>query len=169
MNNFPDHTNDYKVSKSIKEPAVETEDDGAVNNEEDDPNGIYFSGNLPPSSSAGVHTMQDVGIFASGPGSDMVRGMMDNTNIFHIMASALGVGMNGTREDSVSGVTRCIHDDKICHCDRDDMCLCRLNSSGLYVPKNTRICELDADEPVEETADKSTAGEVFETSMEPTS
>lgn len=94
MNNFPDHTTSYTVSRSLKVPATAV-DEVFVNTDDDDPNGLFQSGNLPPSGSTGVHTLQDVGVFASGPGSERVRGILDNTAVYHIMASALGLGMDG--------------------------------------------------------------------------
>ncbi|GAB0488933.1 hypothetical protein MMPV_000146 [Pyropia vietnamensis] len=98
MNNFPDHTTSYTVSSSIKMPAKRLSGGAYVNNEDDDVNGLFQSGNLPPRGSTGVHTLQDVGIFASGPGSEAVRGVLDNTEVYHIMASALGVGMGGEEQ-----------------------------------------------------------------------
>jgi len=97
MNNHPDHTTSFTVAKSIKTPAVFV--DGAfVNNGKDDENGVFQSGNLGPTGSTGVHTLADVGVFASGPGAERVKGMLDNTDLYHIMASALGVGTDGRRE-----------------------------------------------------------------------
>jgi len=90
----PDHTTSFSVSTSTKDPA-DKHGGVAVNVPEDDPNGIFMSGNLPPKSSSGVHSMADVGVFASGPGSERVRGMLDSTDLYHIMASALGVGTDG--------------------------------------------------------------------------
>lgn len=98
MNNFPDHTSSYTVSRSLKVPATRRADGTYVNNEADDVNGLFQSGNLPGALSTGVHTLQDVGVFASGPGSDAVRGVLDNTAVYHIMAGALGVGMDGEEE-----------------------------------------------------------------------
>ncbi len=48
MNNFPDHKEDYKVSTSMKKPAVPLANLTFVNNPTDDPNGIFLSGNIPP-------------------------------------------------------------------------------------------------------------------------
>jgi len=40
-----------------------------------------------------VHSGEDVILTAAGPGSDRVRGQMDNTEVFRIMAEALGLGL----------------------------------------------------------------------------
>ena len=43
---------------------------------------------------AGVHSGEDVILTAAGPGSEIVRGQIDNTEVFRIMAEALGLGRN---------------------------------------------------------------------------
>ena len=52
-------------------------------------------GNLPRTAEGGVHTMDDVVLDAVGPGSEQVHGFMDNTEVFRIMAGALGLGRAG--------------------------------------------------------------------------
>ncbi len=49
-------------------------------------------GNLPRSSSTGVHTGEDVVLTGVGPGSELIAGFLDNTDVFRIMAEALGLG-----------------------------------------------------------------------------
>jgi alkaline phosphatase len=39
-----------------------------------------------------VHSGEDVILTATGPGSDRVRGQMDNTEVFRVMVEALGLG-----------------------------------------------------------------------------
>jgi alkaline phosphatase len=39
-----------------------------------------------------VHSGEDVILTATGPGSDRVHGSMDNTEVFRVMAEALGLG-----------------------------------------------------------------------------
>ena len=48
-------------------------------------------GNLPASASQGVHSADDVVLTASGPGAELFRGRIDNTKVFRIMATALGL------------------------------------------------------------------------------
>ena len=38
-----------------------------------------------------VHSGEDVVLTATGPGSERVRGQIDNTEVFRIMAEALGL------------------------------------------------------------------------------
>src|SRR5262249_18360375 len=51
-------------------------------------------GNLPAMINADVHSGEDVILIAVGPGSDCVRGQMDNTEVFRVMAEALGLGLS---------------------------------------------------------------------------
>lgn len=96
VNNFPDYTEDFQVSPVPRVPAIpsDPEDDSsrAVDNPDDDPNGIPLQGNLPVAgATTGVHTMQDVPIFASGPGAEFFGRVMDNTEVFFGMADAIGL------------------------------------------------------------------------------
>jgi alkaline phosphatase len=48
-------------------------------------------GNLPFNMNAGVHAADDVILTAMGPGAEMFRGHMENTRVFRVMATALGL------------------------------------------------------------------------------
>lgn len=48
-------------------------------------------GNLPAMMGASVHSGEDVILTAMGPGSERVHGSLDNTDVFRIMADALGL------------------------------------------------------------------------------
>lgn len=56
------------------------------------PGAMLRLGNLPAMMGASVHSGEDVILTASGPGSDRVRGSMDNTEVFRVIADALGLG-----------------------------------------------------------------------------
>ena len=43
---------------------------------------------------AGVHSGEDAILTAAGPESDRVRGQMGNTEVFGVMAEALGLGLS---------------------------------------------------------------------------
>ena len=49
-------------------------------------------GNLPLKATSGVHSAEDVVLTATGPGAEMFRGRIDNTRVFRVMATALGLG-----------------------------------------------------------------------------
>jgi alkaline phosphatase len=56
------------------------------------PGAVLRFGNLPAMINADVHSGEDVILTATGPGSELVAGQIDNTEIFRIMAEALGLG-----------------------------------------------------------------------------
>jgi alkaline phosphatase len=56
-------------------------------------------GNLPALANADVHSGEDVILTAVGPGSERVRGSMDNTEVFRVMAEALGLGAGAQRSE----------------------------------------------------------------------
>jgi alkaline phosphatase len=56
------------------------------------PGAVLRVGNLLHSASDGLHSADDAVLTASGPGSEMVHGFMDNTEVFHVMVNALGLG-----------------------------------------------------------------------------
>ncbi|WP_024575575.1 MULTISPECIES: alkaline phosphatase [unclassified Afipia] len=55
------------------------------------PGAVLRLGNLPAMMGASVHSGEDVILTATGPGSDRVRGSMDNTEVFRVIADALGL------------------------------------------------------------------------------
>lgn len=100
VNNHPDYTEDFQVSVTPRVPATLNEDGQWVDNPDDDPNGIFLSGNLPYSSgSVGVHTLQDVPVFASGPGAEFFGRVLNNTDIFFGMAAAIGLDPSAVDEE----------------------------------------------------------------------
>jgi alkaline phosphatase len=60
------------------------------------PGAVLRPGNLPRFANSSVHSGEDIILTASGPGSEAVRGQMDNTDVFRVMAEALGLGAGGT-------------------------------------------------------------------------
>ncbi|WP_441244395.1 alkaline phosphatase [Tardiphaga sp. 768_D3_N2_1] len=56
------------------------------------PGSMLRLGNLPAMMGASVHSGEDVILTATGPGSDRVKGSMDNTEVFRVMVDALGLG-----------------------------------------------------------------------------
>src|SRR5882724_8383727 len=56
------------------------------------PGAMLRLGNLPKYMNTSVHSGDDVILTAAGPGSDRVHGQIDNTEVFRIMAEALGLG-----------------------------------------------------------------------------
>jgi alkaline phosphatase len=58
----------------------------------DRPGAVRRSGNLPFNLSSGVHSADGVILTAMGPGAELFRGRIENTRVFRIMATALGLG-----------------------------------------------------------------------------
>jgi len=56
------------------------------------PTAVLRLGNLPAYLGASVHSGDDVVLTATGPGSERVHGQMDNTEVFRVIADALGLG-----------------------------------------------------------------------------
>ena len=59
----------------------------------DVPGAVLRPGNLPAMMGASVHSGEDVILTAmgTGPGSERVHGSMDNTEVFRVIADALGL------------------------------------------------------------------------------
>jgi alkaline phosphatase len=90
---YPDHTEDFQLAEEEREPAVAIDEEETmyVDNPDDDPNGITRSGNLPMGASDSVHSLQDVPIYATGPGADFFGRVIDNREFFFGFARALGL------------------------------------------------------------------------------
>jgi alkaline phosphatase len=80
------------------EPTVKGDDPGTFKANEkykDVPGVVLRFGNLPVMMGASVHSGEDVILTATGPGSERVKGSMDNTDVFRVMADALGLAAIG--------------------------------------------------------------------------
>ena len=93
---FPDYCDTgrpYLNGENV--PAVKAADGKTyVANEEycKEPYAARRAGNLPPEANSGVHSADDVVLTATGPGSELFKARMDNTRVFRVMATALGLG-----------------------------------------------------------------------------
>jgi alkaline phosphatase len=56
------------------------------------PGAARRTGNLPFAVNSGVHAADDVVLTAMGPGSELFHGHIDNTRVFRVVATALGLG-----------------------------------------------------------------------------
>lgn len=73
-------------------PTAKGEDGTYYPNPDDRAEGFTIRGTLPPSSTNGVHSLQDVPVYASGPGAASFRGVYNSIDIFFKIADALGLG-----------------------------------------------------------------------------
>ncbi|KAL8940096.1 MAG: hypothetical protein Q9216_003005 [Gyalolechia sp. 2 TL-2023] len=91
----PDHRENYQVHKTgPRLPAINTsvEEDNYIVNYKDAVTGFLLNGSLPVSNAQGVHSLQDVPVFAQGPCQEMFGGVYNNIDIFFNMAACLGLG-----------------------------------------------------------------------------
>jgi len=92
---LPDHYETFRPKlDNPNEPTVKVGDDGtfkANDKYKDVPGAVLRSGNLSAMIGASVHSGEDVILTATGPGSERVRGSMDNTEVFRVMVDALGL------------------------------------------------------------------------------
>lgn len=56
----------------------------------DQPGGFTQTGNLPPTSNSGVHSLTDVPVYATGPGSEMFRGVYNSSQFCLLLLTRLG-------------------------------------------------------------------------------
>ncbi len=95
---FPDYCDTghpYLDGENV--PAVAGPEKTFVANEKycNQPGAARRTGNLPLAANSGVHAADDVVLTAMGPGAELFHGRIDNTRVFRIMATALGLG-NGS-------------------------------------------------------------------------
>jgi alkaline phosphatase len=92
---FPDHCDAGKPHKEGENTPAIVGPDGKTylaNEDNCQPTATRRPGNLPFTADKGVHAADDVILTASGPGADMFHGHIDNTYVFRVMATALGLG-----------------------------------------------------------------------------
>jgi alkaline phosphatase len=92
---YPDHCTVGKPSMDgpLHPTEVKGEKTFVANEKRCVPNAERRTGNLPFSMALGVHAADDVILTAMGPGSEQFRGRIDNTRVFRVMATALGLGV----------------------------------------------------------------------------
>jgi len=92
---YPDHCFDARPHFDGEfVPAVAGAQKGSfvANEQACTPGSVRVTGNLPFDANSGVHAADDVILTAMGPGSEAFRGRIDNTKVFRVMTTALGLG-----------------------------------------------------------------------------
>lgn len=96
---LPDHYETFRPKlDNPNEPTEKGDQPGTFKANEkykDVPGVVLRYGNLPAMMNASVHSGEDVILTGTGPGSDRIQGSMDNTDVFRIMADALGLAPAG--------------------------------------------------------------------------
>ena len=105
---FPDHCASGKPALGGPFKPTDEKDQKAVANESYcTPQATRMEGNLPFTQRQGVHAADDVVLTAMGPGSELFKGRVDNTYVFRVMATALGLGRPGSaREQAASSQSK---------------------------------------------------------------
>jgi alkaline phosphatase len=95
---YPDHYDTFAPHMDGEfVPAIRNSEGVMVANEKykNEPGAELRVGNLPNigpgAANSGVHTGDDVVLTAMGPGADKVRGLMENTDLFRVIAEALAL------------------------------------------------------------------------------
>src|SRR5581483_600635 len=93
---FPDHCASGKPYLAGAFKPAEEKDKVAIANEVYcTPQAMRMQGNLPFTQPQGVHSADDVVLTAMGPGAELFKGRIDNTRVFRVIATALGLGAGG--------------------------------------------------------------------------
>lgn len=89
----PDYCETYGGFDVYKSPTISDGKGGWVANPEicKEPGAVLRVGNLDPASSQGVHTADPLPLFAWGNGAQIFNGFYDQTNIFFLIAQAMGL------------------------------------------------------------------------------
>ena len=103
--NHPDHTDDFQHNAVFQQPALRDATGRAVDNPDRDPGALLQIGNLPYNQTNCVHTVEDVSVFASGPGASRFNAFLDNTEIFFAIMDALGLKAPVTDGESTEKTT----------------------------------------------------------------
>ena len=92
---FPDYYETFRPKMDgPNNPTVAGKERGTFDANEvyaSSPGAVLRVGNLPKGANSDVHSAEDSLLNAYGPGSDMVKGFMDNTDVFKVMVNALGL------------------------------------------------------------------------------
>jgi len=89
---FPDHCASGKPYLGGPFRPTESKENKAVANEVFcTPEATRMQGNLPFTQPQGVHSADDVVLTAMGQGAELYRGRLDNTRVFCVIATALGL------------------------------------------------------------------------------
>ena len=91
-----DNPNEPTVNGSVKDTYEPNE------RYRDMPGAMLRLGNLPKYMNSSVHSGEDVILTATGPGSERVRGQLDNTEVFRVMVEALGLS-SGDQSPQLAG------------------------------------------------------------------
>lgn len=94
-NNGPDHYETFRPKLDGPfVPAIQDENKKYIANEayKDVPGAVLVQGNIPRDGDTGVHSVDDVVLQATGPGSEDFKGYMEQSDVYRVLADALALG-----------------------------------------------------------------------------
>ncbi len=94
FNNYPDYYETFRPKlDGLFVPAIKNEKGEYAANEayKSVPGAVLRTGILPKSESNGVHAIDDIVIQAQGPGSEAIKGYMENSDIFKVIVDSLAI------------------------------------------------------------------------------
>lgn len=94
FHNYPDYYETFRPKlDGLFVPAIKNEKGEYVANEayKSVPGAVLRTGILPKSESNGVHAIDDIVIQAQGPGSEAIKGYMENSDIFKVIVDSLAI------------------------------------------------------------------------------
>lgn len=94
-NNGPDHYETFRPKLDDPfVPAIKNEKGEYVANEayKDVPGAVFVQGNIPKDEDTGVHAVDDIVLQATGPGSEGLRGYMEQSDVYRALADAFALG-----------------------------------------------------------------------------
>ncbi|MFU2127873.1 alkaline phosphatase [Gallibacterium anatis] len=94
FNNYPDYYETFRPKlDGLFVPAIKNEKGEYVANEayKSVPGAVLRTGILPKSESNGVHAIDDIVIQAQGPGSEAIKGYMENSDIFKVIVDSFAI------------------------------------------------------------------------------
>lgn len=95
-NNFPDYYETWRPKLDGPfVPAIKNEKDQYVANEQykNAPGAVLRIGNIPRDGDTGVHAVDDVVLQAQGPGSENLKGYLENSDVYRVVVDALALGV----------------------------------------------------------------------------
>ncbi|CAN7576677.1 alkaline phosphatase [Neorhizobium sp. LjRoot104] len=98
-NNGPDHYETFRPKMDGPfVPAIQNEKKEYVANEQykNVPGAVFVQGNIPKSGDSGVHSVDDVVLQSSGPGSEGFKGYMEQSDIYKVLADTFALGSKQT-------------------------------------------------------------------------
>jgi alkaline phosphatase len=74
-------------------PAIQNEKKEYVANElyKDVPGAVFVPGNIPRTGDSGVHSVDDVVLQSTGPGSEGFKGYMEQSDVYRVLVDAMAL------------------------------------------------------------------------------